>query len=87
MTNESKLERINNIKFNRTPVEKLEYDECRGEMISFLNFHKHLLKFVDWTTNTIYLRTDVEQPLYLTDPEGHAKTFEDRTALSLLGEE
>lgn len=85
-TIENKLERIHNIKFNRTPKEKIEFNDCSGEMGSFLNFHKGIIRFVDWTTNTVYLRTDVQQPLYLTDPDAHSRTFEDRTALSLLGD-
>ena len=81
---ENKLEQIHKTKFNRAPIEKKQFSECRGEMISFLNFHKGITRFVDWTTNTVYLRTDVQQPVYLTDTEAYSETFEDRTALSLL---
>jgi|SRR5215212_5044588 len=92
---EQKLERMNNIQLNRKPIEKVDFfysdgtrdDYKIGEMTNFIKWHKKIIRFVDWTTNTIHLRTDVKQPLYLTDPEGHANTFEDRTALSLLGED
>jgi hypothetical protein len=87
-----KIEKANNIKFNKKPIEKVDFlysdntkdDYKLNELINFLKWEKNIIKFVDWTTNTVYLRTDVEQPIYLTDPDNYAKTLDNRFALNIL---
>ena len=79
---ESKLESIYHRKFNRTPVLEHKSQDCHT-LTGFIREERRIIKFVDWTRNTAILRTDVTQPLYLTDPEAHADTYEDRCGLFL----
>lgn len=82
---ESTLESMYKRKFNRTQVEKHVCQDC-FTLVGFRDAEKKIVKFVDWTTNTVYLKTDVDQPLYLTDPDAYADTFEDRTGFLLLSD-
>jgi hypothetical protein len=64
-------------------IEKYKTADSR-ETQNFIVHHKHLLKFVDWTTNTIYLRTDIKQPQYLTNPDEFVAEYDDHVAQFLL---